>query len=289
MPGIGVHIGNSGSHMKRYTWSSLVLLLFSLLLSPLVLFAENIVTFPSGQLTLSGVLYKPTGAGPFPAVLYNHGSAPGMLSKEAFDVLGPVFTSRGWVFFAPYRRGQGLSASAGPYIQDQIAAAEKAGGIRAGAATMVRLLQTDHLNDQLAGLAWLRKQPFVQGNHIAVAGNSYGGVEAVLGAERETYCAAIDAAGGAESWRLAPELQTVMTRAVRNSRAPIFFLQAVNDYDLSPSKTLAAVMKDAGRPFELKIYPPFGDSRSDGHAFGYFGSAVWADDVFNFLKQYCGG
>jgi carboxymethylenebutenolidase len=56
---------------------------------------------------------------------------------------------------APYRRGQGLSASAGPFIGDEIAAAEKKGGIAAGAETMVRLLETDHLVDQLAALAWL--------------------------------------------------------------------------------------------------------------------------------------
>jgi hypothetical protein len=48
-----------------------------------------------------------------------------MISKTGFDALGPVFASHGWVFFGPYRRGQGLSASAGPYIGDQIAAAEK--------------------------------------------------------------------------------------------------------------------------------------------------------------------
>ena len=73
-----------------------------------------------------------------------------MLSKEAFDALGPVLASHGWVFFGPYRGGQGLSASAGPYIGDQIAAAKKNGGISAGAAAMVRLLETDYLNDQLA-------------------------------------------------------------------------------------------------------------------------------------------
>jgi predicted dienelactone hydrolase len=95
--------------------------------------AADIVTFPNGEITLHGVLYKPEGTGPFPAVVYNHGSAPGMLSKEAFDVLGPAFASHGWVFFGPYRRGQGSSASAGPYIGDQIAAAEKNGGVSAGA------------------------------------------------------------------------------------------------------------------------------------------------------------
>jgi len=262
------------------------LILFSLLRSPL-LSAADIVAFPSGEITLYGVLYRPEGKGPFPAVVYNHGSAAGMLSREAFEALGPMFASHGWVFFGPYRRGQGLSASAGPYIGDQIAAAEKKGGISAGAATLVRLLETDHLNDQLAALAWLRKQDFVQADRIAVAGNSFGGIEVVLGAERGNYCAAIDSAGGAQSWAEAPELQSLMTRTVRNARVPIFFLQAANDYDLSPSKTLSAAMKDASKAYELKIYPEYGNSPQDGHTFGYFGSAVWADDVFRFLTQHC--
>src|SRR5262245_31987632 len=32
------------------------------------------VKFKSGQLTLVGVVYKPDGPGPFPAVIWNHGS-----------------------------------------------------------------------------------------------------------------------------------------------------------------------------------------------------------------------
>jgi dienelactone hydrolase len=123
-----------------------------------------------------------------------------MLSASAFAALGPVFASHGWVFFGPYRRGQGLSAAAGPYIGDQIAAAQKSGGDFAAAAVMVRLLETDHLDDQLAALAWLRKREFVQPDRIAVAGTSFGGIETVLGAERGSYCAAIDSAGGAQSW-----------------------------------------------------------------------------------------
>lgn len=114
-------------------------MLLALLLSPLVLAAADKVAFPSGEITLHGVLYRPEGTGPFPAVVYNHGSAAGMVSKGAFDALGPVFASHGWVFFGPYRRGQGLSASAGRYIGDQIAEAEKSGGMPAGAKAMVRL------------------------------------------------------------------------------------------------------------------------------------------------------
>jgi cephalosporin-C deacetylase-like acetyl esterase len=175
--------------------------------------AGDVVTFPSGALTLHGVLYKPAGDGPFPAVVYNHGSAPGMLSQEAFDALGPLFARHGWVFFGPYRRGQGLSASAGPFIGDQIDAAIKQGGLAVGAETMVRLLETDHLDDQLAALAWLRRQPFVQPHRIAAA----------------------------------------------------------------------------GKPHDAKLYPPYGRSTQDGHAFGYVGSSIWADDVFRVLDRHCAG
>jgi carboxymethylenebutenolidase len=259
----------------------LVLALF-LVLPP----AAEIIVFPSGDVTLRGVLYRPEGTGPFPAVVFNHGSA--MDSSAAIDALGPVFAARGWVFFAPNRRGQGLSASAGPYIQDQIRAAVARGGMSEGASTLIRLLETDHLNDQLAALAWLRQASFIQPNRIAVAGNSFGGIEAVLGAEKGTYCAALDAAGAAQSWSAAPELQTRMTSAVRHARAPIFFFQAENDYDLSPSRTLAAAMKDSGKVFEMKIYPPFGKSAAEGHSFGYFGSSIWAVDVFRFLERHCG-
>jgi carboxymethylenebutenolidase len=161
-------------------------------------------------------------------------------------------------------------------------------GTRAGAAAMVRLLETEQLSDQLAALEWLEGQSFVQKDRIATAGNSFGGVEAVLGAERSGYCAAVDASGGAESWAGAPQLRALMVGAVRKSKAPIFFFQAENDFDLSPSRTLSNAMKDAGREFELKIYPAFGTSPSEGHSFAWLGSAVWADDVFSFLSAHCG-
>jgi carboxymethylenebutenolidase len=273
--------------MVSKSFALLSFLLFLMLPSSAASPEPEVVSFRSGAITLQGTLYKPEGKGPFPAVVYNHGSAPGMLSKQAFEALGPVFARHGWVFFGPYRRGQGLSASAGPYIGDEIAEAKKKGGMTAGAATMVRLLETDHLNDQLAALAWPRTQSFVDPDRVAVAGNSFGGIEVVLGAERASYCAAVDSAGAAQSWEDAPEVQALMNRAVRNSRSPIFFFQAENDYDLSPSRKLAAAMKDAGKEFEMKIYPPYGKSTQDGHTFGYFGSSVWGADVFRFLDQHC--
>ena len=109
--------------MKRHTAT-----LFVLLMMPFAVGAQQPsrrvvprqVSFPSGNVTLRGTLYKPESEGPFPALVYNHGSAPGKLNDLAFEQLGPLFAERGWVFFAPYRRGQGLSAAAGPYVVDEI-------------------------------------------------------------------------------------------------------------------------------------------------------------------------
>lgn len=259
-------------------------LLSSLLLASSA-WAQEGVAFPSGPLTLHGVIYLPKGTGPFPALLYNHGSAHDNTPVNA--ALGPLFADRGWIFFMPSRRGQGLSASAGFYIAQEINAAVEKDGIKGGMATMVRLLETEQLNDQLAALDWLKDHSFVQTGRIAVAGNSFGGVEAVLGADRGAYCAAVDISGGAESWAQAPELQSLLARSARNAHAPIFFIQPENDYTIAPSRSLSSAMKLVGKPNEMKIYPPFGKTREDLQTFAYKGADIWADDVFKFLDQYC--
>jgi carboxymethylenebutenolidase len=245
------------------------------------------VAFDSGRLVLHGFLYKPEGSGPFRALLYNHSSAPGLENNAAFERIAPLFVARGWVFFAPYRRGQGLSQDAAPYIMDAINRARTQGGRSLAGETMVRLMSTEQLDDQMAALAWLRSQPFVRPADIAAMGNSFGGIQTVLGAARASYCAAVDGAGGAESWKAAPQLHDAMLRAVQRAQAPIFFLQAENDYDLSPSRVLSAAMKSAGKVSELHIYPAFGNSPGAGHSFAWRGGDIWGADVFRFLDEHC--
>jgi len=249
--------------------------------------ASETVAFNTGSKVLHGRLYKPAGVGPFRAILYNHGSAPGLLNDQAFDLIGPLFVARGWVFFAPYRRGQGLSSDAGPYIQEQIQAAQASGGEALAAETMVRLLSTEQLQDQMAALAWLKQQPFVLATRIAAMGNSFGGIETVLGAEQGGYCAGVDASGAAESWDRAPSLQNRMLHAVEHAKSPIFFFQAENDYSLAPSRTLYAAMRASHESAEIRIYPPYGSSPQQGHSFAYRGASVWFEDVLRFLEAKC--
>ncbi len=233
------------------------------------------VGFPSSDLQLRGFIWKPEGGGPFPTLLWNHGSEklPGWLPG-----LGPVFVRRGYVLFIPHRRGHGRSP--GPYIQDQLQAAPAA---QRGPA-FVRL-QEAHLGDQLAGLEWLKTQPFVDARRLTVAGCSYGGIQTVLAAERGAgYRAAVNFAGAAQSWQPFPEIRDRLSTAVRNAQMPIFFIQAENDFDLAPSRALSAEMQRAGKPFQLKIYPPYGTGQQDGHDFCVKGVDIWGADVFPFLE-----
>jgi hypothetical protein len=57
---------------------------------------------------------------------------------------------------------------------------------------------------------------------------------------------------------------------------------------VAPSQTLAAEMGRAGKPFAMKLYPAFGASAAQGHAFAWRGSALWAADVLRFLDEHCG-
>jgi carboxymethylenebutenolidase len=93
-------------------------------------------------------------------------------------------------------------------------------------------------------------------------GNSFGGIEVVLGAEQFGYCAAVDLAGGAETWDFAPTLRDLMNRAAQNARSPMMFIQAENDFNLAPSKVLFNTMRAANRPAEIKIFPSFGADSS---------------------------
>src|SRR5215467_9994115 len=120
--------------------------------------ARETISFQSGGYTLSGALYKPPGNGPFPTLIWNHGSekAPGV--GPQFDTVASIFVPAGYVVLAPVRRGHGRSK--GPYISDVVEQARATKGFEASRALTVRLLETEQLDDQLAGLAYAKQLPY---------------------------------------------------------------------------------------------------------------------------------
>ncbi len=241
------------------------------------------VTFGSGRLTLHGILWKPAGRGPFPAIMYSHGSGSDYTPEAA--ALGSFYSRHGFVFFMPYRRGSGLSKEVAPYILDVLDSVGKASGPGARSEKMAEYLTGVHLDDAIAGVAYLRAQPFVDTLRMAAAGNSFGGIVSSLLASKDIGLrAVINSSGAAQTWSASVHLRTALLEAARAARVPVLFMQAENDYDLTPSRAISAEMTSAGKSSVVKFFPPFGTNSAEGHSFGYFGSLVWGETVLEFLR-----
>ncbi len=238
--------------------------------------AEEVV-FESGRLQLHGFLWKPAGDGPFSAIVWNHGSERSPGSQPA---LAKFYTAHSYVFFAPHRRGQGRSP--GPYIQDLVAEAPP----MARAQRMIEL-QDEEVDDVVAALTFLKSQPFVDASRIAISGCSFGGIQTLLAGERQLGVKAlVPFAPGAMSWERNPIVGSRLSRAVDRAQAPIFLLQAENDFSLAPSHVLTREATKKHKEFQSKIYPAFGTTNHDGH-WGFCSTAtdVWGNDVLEFLDR----
>jgi dienelactone hydrolase len=225
------------------------------------------------------MIWKPAGSGPFRAVLWNHGSEKGPGLDGSNPLLGPVFAGQGYVFFMPMRRGQGTSE--GTWIVDATNAAPPA----ERPALIARLHTTEQLADQLAGLAYLRAQPYVDASQVAVAGWSYGGIQTVLGAgdAEAGYVAAVAFTPASQAWDGNDDLQDAMLSAAAAADVPFLFIQAENDYSLVPTQALTDAIVDDGGTATRSIYPAFGATAQDGHEFAVRGSDIWGVEVFDFL------
>jgi dienelactone hydrolase len=253
--------------------------------------SPDTVTVQSGKLTLHALLWHPRGNGPFPAVLFNHGSyGPGVITSDEPDAVGPVFARHGYAFLFLYRRGVGLSADQDSADGDLMTHAAQAQGQDGRNRVQLDLLDNEGLNQALAGLAYLRAVPGVDPHRVAVVGHSFGGsITLALAARDTTVRAAVIFGGAARSWVNSPELQARLRSAVDQITAPVFFIHAANDYSLKPGQELSAGMKRLGKAQRLKIYPPVPPSPSNGHNLVYLRVDEWEPDVFEFLDKYCGG
>jgi len=253
--------------------------------------APEIVVVPSGTLQLKALLWLPQNGGPFPVVLFNHGSGssdamhtgPFGLTETA-ERLGPIFVKHGYAFLYLFRRGQGLSADQGDFMQELLRREKMANGEEARKNLQFRLLNTDHLDDVMAGLSFLKNLPRIDADRIAIAGHSFGGQLSLLAAERDNSVrAAVTFGAAAASWKEWPELREHLLGAVRKINAPLLLIHASNDYSTAPGTAMAAERKRISKPEVLKIYSAVGKTSEEGHNFVYSSVARWEIDVFKFL------
>jgi dienelactone hydrolase len=247
--------------------------------------AAQPVAFPAADgVQLHGFLYVPKGAGPFPAVLWNHGSEkwPGWQPG-----LAAFYTANGFAFFIPHRRGQGRSSDAGPYIGDRQPSRFQivVNGREAGKKAIA--LHEEAARDVEAAVAWLKARPEIDPARVVMSGVSFGGIQTLLAAEKGLGVRAFAAfAPGAMGWRWVSGLDARLEQAAQHAQAPVLIVQADNDYNLGPSHVLGPILEQAGKGRAV-LFPAFGKTEQEGH--GAFacrteGTAIWGRTVLDFFR-----
>jgi dienelactone hydrolase len=247
------------------------------------------VEVQNGALHLKGLMWVPTICSRCPAILFNHGrsdTVDEMIRQRRAQILGPIFARHGYVFLFIYRRGEGLSAGQGTFISDLLQREQHRRGPSARDRLQVRLLTTEQLSDEVAGIAFLRRQQSVDARRVAVVGHSFGGQLALLEAAHDRSLRAVVAFGpAAASWEGSPLLQRRLVRAARAIDVPVLIIHAANDYSTQPGRVLDSERARLGKPHQLKIYPPYGRTAAEAHSFLYSKPMIWEADVFRFLDQ----
>jgi carboxymethylenebutenolidase len=249
----------------------------------------------NGPVTLRALLWRPTGRGPFPAILLDHGSGRTLAELERLgpyeqqaDILGPVFARHGYAFLLLFRRGVGLSASQGTNAIDLMNSELASHGEEARNTLQLQLLENREMQDALSGLAFLKALPDVDSRNVAVVGHSFGGSLTLLLAEREPNLRAVVIFSGAGySWDRSGPLRDRLLSAVPHISAPAFFIHAENDYSVAPGKALDARLQQLGKPHHLKIYPPIGHTAEEGHVFPFLGVSSWSRRCSPFWTDAC--
>jgi len=148
---------------------------------------------------LEVMIFKPSGAGPFPLAVINHGSTgkgdnPALFTETWFDVgLADFLNERGWMAAFPQRRGRGKSDG----LYDEGFSAERAKGYTCDPERS--LAGADRgLRDIAAAIAALQRRPDIAPARILIGGQSRGGVLSVAysGAHPEQILGVINFVGG---------------------------------------------------------------------------------------------
>ena len=238
--------------------------------------------YPSGKLKIEAYVFKPEGVGPFPVVIYNHGSRPGHEREErAFAYVGEMLAHTGYIVVAPERRGYGKSD--GPTFGETV-------GEDRGPRFVARV--QEETDDMLAVVDFVKALPYADANRIGVMGWSFGGIISVFAASRSSaFRAVVDQAGAALTWDHSPAMQVALKEAAGRIRIPLLGMVAKNDRTTESVKAVVHEAEAHGSTAKLIVYPAFRPQDAAGVApghmiFGREGWKIWEPDVKEFLGRY---
>jgi dienelactone hydrolase len=232
---------------------------------------------PARPTELVVTVLTPPGNGPFPLIVMNHGSStsanPEQDPRYRFSFSSYYFLSRGYAVALPMMRG--FAGSKGRQIMN--GCNQEAVGIA-------------NARDIQAVIEFMATQPYVDGEHVVAAGQSFGGWNTLaLGTLHPRIRGLINFAGGAYISNCSDN-QASMANAASHfgsqTITPSLWIYGDNDAVFSPYvwRSMFASYTNAGGPAELVAYGRF---LSDSHNLLGFpeGLRVWAPEVDAFLRK----
>jgi dienelactone hydrolase len=240
---------------------------------------EHLILIPAGpdhHAMMETTVFQPNGPGPFPLLIINHGKDPGAPSqqpRDRFYHMAHAFVERGYAVMVPMR--QGFANSTGRYSDHGCDMTANGYG---------------QANDILDALNYAREQPWVDPQHIVIAGQSYGGLATIaLGTQAlPGVRGLLNFAGGLRDagcdWQ--GELLTAYASYGANAKIPSLWMYGANDSLFGPE--LASRMHDAyalaGGQGKLVEYSSF---KHDAHGMlaSRDGQKIWLSETEQFLQQ----
>jgi len=230
---------------------------------------------------LETIIFKPSGRGPFPLAVFNHGSTgkyatPGLVKESWVSLeVADFLNKRGWLVAFPQRRGRGKSD--GVYNEGECSADALSGADRA-------------LADIGAAIAVLRQRKDIDPGPLLIGGQSRGGALSVAyaGAHPEKTLGAINFVGGwlSESCAVAELVnQTLFARGAPFDRSTIWLYgQDDHFYSIAHSKSNFAAFEKAGGRGKFFEF----DTPSDiGHNVIHYPD-LWGGPIGDYLNSLAG-
>lgn len=254
---------------------------------------EEDVRIPArnGGYSIAARVLRPHGAGPYGAIVLNHGAPVSAEERrlESPDFLQPtaaIFARRGYAVVMPLRRGFG--ATGGEFAED--AGSCRNPDYRRGEAAAAE--------DVMAAYEYARTLPYVDGSRMILAGQSAGGVAALFtaGARAPQGLVAVlaFAAGrGGNPYRnpgvpcAVEPLARVFDELGKAVKVPVLFHYAENDhfFNAATSRLWFERFSAGGAKADYVLQPAFG---KDGHYIFSDDSGVklWLPAVERFLAKH---
>lgn len=231
---------------------------------------------------------KPSGPGPFPTVVFNHGSTGRGDNPELFrrswtsSAAAAYFVDRGWMIIFPQRRGRG--ASEGHY--DEGFEADRS---RYSCEPSLSLPGVDRAIEDLdAVMAHVRTRSDVVQSKLLLAGQSRGGILSIAyaGERPDVFVGVVNFVGGWMGDRCANAVAINTATFKRGAKflRPTLWLYGDADpfYSLSHSKGNFAAFAAAGGKGRFELY--WVPGQNAGHAV-IAHPKLWTDHLTQYLES----